>query len=47
MEGLFFKEKLKMLKENLKIWNKNSFRCVNQVKEELRKQIQELDARAN
>jgi len=40
-----FKEKLKKLKANLKVWNKEAFGDVNLANEELQKRINELDAR--
>ena len=40
-----FKEKLKKLKADLKVWNKEVFGDVNLVSEELQKRINELDAR--
>jgi len=40
---LFSKEKLKKLKSDLKIWNREVFDNVNQVGEVLQKRIQELD----
>jgi len=44
--GMFiFKEKLKKLKANLKVWNKEVFGNVNRVDEGLHKRIFELDAR--
>jgi len=44
--GLFvFKEKLKKLKADLKVWNKEVFRNVLKVGVELQKRISELDAR--
>lgn len=39
------KEKLKKLKSNLKIWNRDVFSNVIQIGEVLQKKIQELDAR--
>ena len=44
--GLFvFKEKLKKLKFDLKVWNREVFGDVNQIGEILNKKIEELDAR--
>jgi len=44
--GLFvLKEKLKNLKSDLKIWNRDIFENVNQVGKDLQKKIQELNAR--
>ena len=44
-EGLYIlKEKLKRLKLDLEIWNKEVFKNVNQTGEILQKKIQELDA---
>ena len=40
-----FKEKLKKLKADLKVWNKEVFRNVLKVGVELQKRISELDAR--
>ena len=45
-EGMFvLKEKLKNLKLDLKKWNREVFRNVNQEGDELQKKIQELDTR--
>jgi len=44
--GLFvLKENLKKLKLDMKIWNTEVFKNVNQAREILQKKIQELDAR--
>jgi len=44
--GLFvLKDKLKKLKSDLKIWNREIFENVNQAVKKLQKKIQELDAR--
>jgi len=44
--GIFvFKEKLKKLKADLKVWNKEVFRDVNQASKEIQKRLDELDSR--
>jgi len=42
---LVLKEKMKKLKSDLKIWNRDIFGNVNQVGKDLQKKIQDLDAR--
>jgi len=44
-EYLFFKKKLKKVKVDLKVWNKEVFGDVNQVGEGLLRRIRELDAK--
>jgi len=44
--GIFiFKEKLKMLKAYLKVWNMDVFRDINKEGEDIQRRIQELDAK--
>ena len=44
--GIFiFKEKLKKLKADLKVWNKEVFGDINRISEELKKKINKFDAR--
>jgi len=44
--GIFvFKEKLKKLKADLKVWNREVFGDVNQVSKEFQKRLEELDTR--
>jgi len=46
-EIFLFKEKLKMLKSYLKVWNKEVFGYVFQQGEEIHKRLQELDTKDN
>lgn len=41
--GLRIQQKLKSLKDQLKIWNKTTFTNVSQIKDELLQKIQDLD----
>ena len=44
--GIFvFKEKLKKLKADLKVWNKEVFGDVNQTSKEIQQRLDELDIR--